>query len=131
MEETNYMVLGRIKAHTGHHVRIGELEALKLVDESKPDKYVLYIETVETRDSGASRVILRRGIKVVTITRTTGGRWAYAAIVTAWRDEAVPVRVVSDSPHTLAHEREEWENLCYRAGTSRAPRDSPARQRQY
>ncbi len=131
MQETSYMVLGRIKSVTGHHVRLDEFETLKMVDDTKPDKYVLFIDTVDTVSSGAARVITRRGIKVVTIARTSGGRWHYAALVTAWRDEPVPVRVVSDAPATLAHDREEWEQLCYRPGTGRAPRDSHARQQQY
>lgn len=126
---TPYQQLAQVRAATGINYRLDMFEVLQLVD-IQDTMVQLWIQTYDYRTSGATATLRRRGTKVVTMTRRTGGRWGYDTPDIVWHPDFVVTVVRSDPPHTTAAERTEWEGLCARPGTPSWPMDSAARKAQ-
>lgn len=126
---TPYQQLAKVHSHTGVRIQLGLFEELAMC-EIKESSVEIWINTAHVTTSGTRHRITRRGYKIVRMTVRTGGRWGYDTPEVVWFNEGAPVLVVGDQPHTLAHEREQWENLCHRPGTPNWPLDSQARRDQ-
>lgn len=115
--------LRQVRDTTGHHLRLGVLETVEAI-QINPTKIVVLINRVGAKETRYGFEVFRRGATLHTFVLREG-KWTVVPSITQWWSSA---ELFTSAP---VRERDtEWEDMCHRPGTSRAPLDNTSRRMQ-
>jgi hypothetical protein len=122
---TDFQKIGAIRDLTGKLIKLGIMEKVQDWRILENEACISVARAQVDFKNGDRMVVTRRGFTMWTFYKKDGV-WKWPEPVTYWFDDAEPEEyktfVTTAEEYTS---RKQWEEMCYRPGTSQYPLDGP------